>query len=195
MTVALPTVRVSVLLMWLVVPVHGQEVAAIPAEATDDPPDVVCATLPEDRRRTTEACTTDAERREDDQERRRREAERAERRPRSSFLKWVHLDTMWVPTVLGSSTIGLVGGHIAVANIGRIHLYGPPGVMLLLRNTSEGRAVRPALTWGISIYLTDFRMPGVSQNAQVYLNFAKCWMSGDQRASMDMGGLSITWKK
>src|SRR5262245_10206219 len=88
-----------------------------------------CAALPEDRRRERTECMTEEERSEADQQRRRKEAEEKERPTHTSFLKWVHVDGMWVPTRLGASTYGLIGSHVVVANLGRIHFFGPPGVM------------------------------------------------------------------
>jgi hypothetical protein len=154
----------------------------------------VCTELPEEQRRKHEACLTEAERREADQQRRLKEAELKERPEHTSFLKWVHVDGMWMPTSLGASTYGLIGTHVAVANIGRVHFFGPPGVMLLLENGPEGRRIRPALSWGISFHVTDFRMPGTSNNARLFFNLAKCWTMGNQNMGLDMGGLSVTWK-
>jgi hypothetical protein len=154
-----------------------------------------CAKLPEDRRHERRECMTEEERREADQQQRRKEAEEKERPSHSSFLKWVHVDGMWVPTQVGASTYGLIGSHVVVANLGRVHFFGPPGVMLLLENYGNGRRIRPALSWGISLHVTDFRMPGTAQNARLFFNVAKCWTMGDQRTGMDMAGLSVTWKK
>jgi hypothetical protein len=89
---------------------------------------------------------------------------------------------------------GLVGVHLAVANIKRVYFFGPPGVMLLSSRTSTGRAAEPALTWGISVYLTDFHMPGL-RTSQMYLNVTKAWTMGDFHEGFDMAGLSVTWKK
>ena len=154
-----------------------------------------CAALPEGRRRERKECMTEEERREADQQRRLKEAEQRERPDHSSFLKWVHVDGMWIPTQLGASTYGLIGSHLVVANLGRVHFFGPPGVMLLLENYGNGRRIKPALSWGISLHITDFRMPGTEQNARLFFNVAKCWTMGDHRTGMDMAGLSVTWKK
>src|SRR5262245_19193042 len=68
-----------------------------------------CAALPEERRRERRECMTEEEQGEADQQRRMKEAEQKERPPHTSFLKWVHVDGMWVPTQLGASTYGLIG--------------------------------------------------------------------------------------
>lgn len=154
-----------------------------------------CAALSEDERLERPECMTDEERSEADQRRRMKEAELKERPEHTSFWKWVHVDGMWIPTQLGASTYGLIGTHVAVANLGRVHFFGPPGFMLLLENHRDGRRIRPALSWGVSIHVTDFRMPGTTQNARLFFNLAKCWTMGDQRTGMDMAGLSVTWKK
>lgn len=151
--------------------------------------------MPEGERRKTDACKTDEERRWDDYERRQKEAEKKERISRTSFLKWMHVDSLWVPTVLGATTYGLIGAHLAVANVGRVYFYGPPGFMLLLEDGGTSRRVRPALTWGISVHLTEFRVPGTSRDAQLFVNLARCWTVGDASGGLDMGGLSVTWKK
>src|SRR5262245_4737083 len=155
----------------------------------------VCAALPDDRRREREECMTEEERREADQQRRMKQAELKERPEHTSFLKWLHVDGLWVPTTMGATTYGLIGTHVAVANVGRVYFFGPPGFMLLLDNTDAGRRIRPALSWGISVHVTDFRMPGASQEARLFFNLAKCWTMGNQQTGLDMAGLSITWKK
>jgi hypothetical protein len=154
-----------------------------------------CASMPEEKRRQTDACKTDGERREDAYRKRIKEREEKEKAVHSSFLKWIHADGLWVPTESGGTTYGLVGMHVAVANIGRVYLYGPPGVMLLLEDTGRGRRATPAFTWGVSVYLIDFRVPGMSHTSQLFLDLAKCWTTGDRRTAMNMGGFSVTWKK
>jgi hypothetical protein len=51
------------------------------------------------------------------------------------------------------------------------------------------------MTWGISVYLTDFKPLGSDHTAQLFLNLAKAQTFGAGRAGMDLAGLSITWKK
>ena len=85
--------------------------------------------------------------------------------------------------------------HLAVANLGRVYLYGPPGVLLLLNDTPGGHEIRPALTWGVSVYLTEFRVPGVSRPAQLFVNLSKCWTRGGYQNGLNMSGLSVTLKK
>jgi hypothetical protein len=154
-----------------------------------------CASLNETERRKTEACKTDEERREDEYEERLKAREEKERPTRSSFLRWVHTDGLWIPTESGNPTFGLIGVHVAVAKVGRLHIYGPPGVIVLRQRTQHGWMFRPGFTWGVSIYLTDVRFPGTSRAALLFANLTKCWTHGDQRNGMSMAGLSVTWKK
>jgi hypothetical protein len=113
----------------------------------------------------------------------------------SSFLKYLHTDMLWTPSETGAGVQGLVGVHLVVANIGRVHFFGPPGVMLVTQKTSSGKMVRAASTWGTSIYLTEFRLPGSLRSAQLFLNLGKAWLSGDERTGTNMIGFSATWKK
>jgi hypothetical protein len=114
---------------------------------------------------------------------------------RTAFLKWVHLDGLWVPPSNHVDQIGLIGTHLAIANIGRLYLYGPPGVMLIRQRNGGEWMFRPAFTWGFSFYLMDFRMPGSTQTMQLFANVTKVWTQGDERNGIDMVGLSVTWKK
>lgn len=173
----------------------AQDVRTPPDESPPTKQEIDCASLPEKKRRATEICKTDEERREDEYQRRVAERLEKEKPTRTSFLRWLHIDGLWAPTTWGTGTIGLVGTHVTIANVGRVNFFGPPGVMLLLEDTGEGRQVRPAMTWGISVYLADFRSPGTNNTAQLFLNLAKAQTFGDQRSGMDLAGLSITWKK
>lgn len=154
-----------------------------------------CASLSEEERRKTDRCKTDAEKQEDDYRARVKAREAQEKGTRSSFLRWMHTDGLWMPTESGNPTYGLIGVHLAVARVGRLHVYGPPGVMLLRQKIGSGWMLRPGLTWGFSVYLTDFRVPGTTHNAQLFANLTKVWTHGDYRTGMSMAGLSVTWKK
>jgi hypothetical protein len=154
-----------------------------------------CASLPEETRRQTDACKTQEERDEDAQAKRRKEATEKEKPKKSSFLRNLLFDAAWVPTS-GGGQYGLVGTHLDVASIGRIHVFGPPGVLLMMDKSSGEWRVKPALTWGVSIFLTDFEFPGMDgRQAQLFFNLTKAWSAGDVRAGRDLAGLSIAWKK
>ena len=160
-----------------------------------DKNDKPCKELDEEERRRTDRCKTDEERRLDDQERREKERLARENPQRSSFLRWLHTDGLWMQSSTGSSVYGVIGVHLAVANIGRIHLYGPPGLMLVSHDTPQGRIWRGAFTWGVSFRLGGVKPPGINRRAQLYLNVAKVWTGGDYRNGADMVGLSATWDK
>lgn len=115
---------------------------------------------------------------------------------RSRFLRWIHLDGPWVPMSTGARMYGVVGMHVVVAQLGgRLFVFGPPGAMLVAQRTGSGWTVRPAMTWGLSVYLHDFRVPGTSRKAQLFANLGRAWMTGSHRNGVDMIGLSVTWKK
>lgn len=114
---------------------------------------------------------------------------------RTSFLKWVHVDGLWIPAANQLDSFGVIGTHLTVANIGRLYIYGPPGVMLIRQRNGEQWMLRPAFTWGFSFYLKDLTVPGSGRTVQLFVNLTKVWTEGDQRNGMDMVGLSVTFKK
>ena len=111
----------------------------------------------------------------------------------TSFLRWVHLDGLWIPGQTDAGMLGLVGMHIAVARVGRMNFFGPPGVMLVRQDTQHGRIFRPGFTWGFGYQLTDVHVPGVSRPMTLFLNVTKCWTTGNENTGMSMVGLSLTW--
>src|SRR5262245_10740132 len=78
---------------------------AIDRQQRDD----VCAAPPEAKQSTDDECSNDEERGTAEQQRRMKEAEQKEHPPHTSFLKWIHIDGMWIPTTLGATTYGLIG--------------------------------------------------------------------------------------
>ena len=154
-----------------------------------------CASLGEEKRRKTDACKTEEEKREDAYQKVVQERLEREKPSHTSFLRWLHLDALWMPTTFDGSMVGLVGSHMTVANIDRLNFFGPPGVILLMQNVGGEKKIIPALTWGFSVYLADIKMPGDQRKAQVYLNLTKVWETGNQNTGMDMAGISFTWKK
>jgi len=156
---------------------------------------VYCASLTESVRRQTDICKTDEEIAEDEYQARLKAREAQEKSKHTSFLRWIHADGLWIPTDSGNPTYGLVGAHLAIANLGRIYFYGPPGVMVLRQRAHDGWMLRPGLTWGLGFYLVDFRVPGTTHTAQLFVNVTKVWTQGDVRTGMNMAGLSVAWKK
>ena len=163
------------------------------SQKKDEPPR--CESLPEEKRRQTEACKTEEEKREDAYEKLLQERADREKPKHSSFLQWLHFDGLWLPAQTGAIYYGLIGAHMTIADIKGANIFGPPGVMLLLEDHSGRRRVRPALTWGVSLHLTDFRTPGSSRPAQLYLNFTKAWTSGSYESGLALAGLSLTFKE
>ena len=154
-----------------------------------------CASMPEAKRRQTDECKTVEERREDARREREREIAEREKPTHSSFLRKLHLDGLWIPTSTGTGQYGLIGTHIDVASAGRLHFFGPPGMMLVLENTDGGWKVKPVLTWGVSVFIGDVRLPGQKSQAQLFFNLTKSWSAGNFQVGRDMAGLSLTWKK
>jgi hypothetical protein len=101
-----------------------------------------------------------------------------------------------MPMSTGAKVYGVIGMHVVVAQIGgRLFVYGPPGAMIVAQSNGQSWTVRPALTWGMSVHLRDFRVPGTQRDAGVFVNFARAWMSGTPQNGLDMIGVSVTWKK
>jgi hypothetical protein len=178
-------------------PVHAQVAPVVAGESTHqtNKPDVPCASLDEKERRRTERCKTDEERREDDLAKREKERAERERPTKTSLLTWIHTDALWTESSSGASMFGIVGVHLAVANVGRVYFFGPPGVMLVSEETPDGRTWRGRFTWGVGFHLFDFRAPSTSRRARLFLNVAKVWSGTDYRTGADMVGLSVSWKE
>lgn len=135
--------------------------------------------------------------------RRRIEAKRAdsERPVKGSFFSRVHLDGLWSTTSSDVRYYGLIGTHISLVDVGRIQFFGPPGVILLsLPDPAGGRTLRPGYTWGMSVRLGDFHLPGSAgsgKNVTLFLNLTKCWVFGTETlpgvnmSGFDIAGFSI----
>jgi hypothetical protein len=181
------------------IPVLGpSSVAAEEQSGQVRPREIPCVSLDTDCRTTgieiarAPAARPETVARDDGREAR---APQRETSPRSLFRKWVHLDVMWIPPSNNVEAFGIIGTHLAIANIGRLYIYGPPGVMLIRQRHGGEWMLRPAFTWGFSFYLTEFSIPGWEQDAQLFANVTKVWTEGDQRNGIDMVGLSLTFKK
>jgi len=157
--------------------------------------DKACARLPEETRRQTEACKSEAEKQEDAYQALLEERADKEKPKHSSFLQWVHFDGLWMPLQSGASSYGLIGAHMTIADVKGANIFGPPGVMLVLDSRNGKQRFRPALTWGVSMHLTDFRLPATERATQLYLNLTKCWTTGGYESGLTMAGLSVTFKQ
>jgi hypothetical protein len=119
----------------------------------------------------------------------------------SSFLSRLHFDGMWSTTSTNGRLYGIVGSHMSLVDIGRIQLFGPPGVMLLtIPDGSGGRQMALGYTWGLSIRLGDVRMGAPTKNMTVFLNVSKVFLGPTEGTtassrSYDIVGLSIAPRK
>jgi hypothetical protein len=154
-----------------------------------------CAKLPESKRRQTDICKSPEEREEDAREARRKELDELERPTHTSFIRKLYLDGLWIPTTMGTGQYGLVGTHLDVVSAGRLHVFGPPGLMLVAESTGNGWRLKPSLTWGFSVLIGDVRLPGSKSKPQLFFNMAKSWSAGNFQLGRDLAGLSLSWKK
>jgi hypothetical protein len=120
--------------------------------------------------------------------------EHKERHQPISFVTYWVIDAMWMPTQNGDRTVGLIGAHLAIAQIGRVYVSGPPGLIVLRADTENGRAFQTGYTWGFSVYVTDFTFVGTKKRAVLFVNLAKCWTNGDYRNGTNMVGVSVSFK-
>lgn len=126
----------------------------------------------------------------------------AEKPPRhSSFFTRLHLDGMWSTTSTNGRLYGIVGTHMSLVDIGRIQVFGPPGLMLLtVPDGTGGRRIELGYTWGLSIRLGDVRINAPTKNMTVFLNISKVFLgsmetrAGESRG-YDIVGFSIAPRK
>jgi hypothetical protein len=115
----------------------------------------------------------------------------------TSFWTRVHLDGLWTTTSTGTRLYGLVGTHVSLVDIGRVQIFGPPGVMLLsVPDGRGGRRVELGYTWGVSVRLMDMRLGRPTKNVTLFLNVSKVWVGGGIEGSgkspgFDIAGFSI----
>lgn len=190
-----PIVTVLLACLLCASPLFAQKRKA-PRSLTEAERQKYCASLSESKRRQTDICKTEEERAEDARQQHLKEQAEKEKPTRTSFLQRMHLDGLWIPTSTGVGQYGLIGTHLDVASIGRVHLFGPPGMMMVLERAEDGGwRVRPELTWGVSLYLSDVRFPGSKHHAQLFFNLTKAWSATNFQTGRDMAGLSLSWKK
>jgi hypothetical protein len=125
----------------------------------------------------------------------------AEQSPHTSFFTRLHFDGMWSTTSTHGRIYGLVGTHISLVDIGRVQLFGPPGVMLLtVPDGYGGRRATLGYTWGLSVRLADLRMGAPTRNVTLFLNVSKVFLSSaengtDSSRGFDIVGFSIAPRK
>jgi hypothetical protein len=94
------------------------------------------------------------------------------------FLTRVHLDGLWSTTSSSGRFYGLIGSHLSLVDVGRLQIFGPPGVLLLSIPEPDGsRRITLGYTWGVSIRLTDVR-PFGTKPMTLFLNVSKVWITG-----------------
>jgi hypothetical protein len=119
----------------------------------------------------------------------------------SSFLTRLHVDGLWTSASTEQRLYGIVGTHLSLVDIGRLQIFGPPGVMLLtVPDGRGGREVTVGYTWGLSIRLVDMRMGSPTKNVTLFLNLSKAFLGSVDNAAgesrgYDMVGFSLAPRK
>ena len=97
----------------------------------------------------------------------------------SSFLTRIHIDSLWTTTQDGSRFYGIIGTHISLVDMGRVQVFGPPGILLLtVPDGYGGRRVTLGYTWGVSLRLADVKVGAKSKNFTLFLNVTKLFVGG-----------------
>lgn len=118
-----------------------------------------------------------------------------------TFLTRLHLDGLWVTTSSGPRAYGLIGSHLTLVDVGRVQIFGPPGVLLLsVPDGAGGRRTTLGYTWGLSVRLTDVRMLSRTKNMTLFLTMSKVWVGGSDpeqigARSFQIAGLSLAPRK
>jgi hypothetical protein len=121
--------------------------------------------------------------------------------PHSSFLTRLHLDGLWSTTSTNGRIYGIIGTHMSLVDIGRLQVFGPPGLMLLsVPDGYGGRQVELGYTWGLSIRLGDVRVGAPTKNMTVFLNISKVFLGSTETTAgssrgYDIVGFSIAPRK
>jgi hypothetical protein len=104
----------------------------------------------------------------------------AEKPPKhSSFMTRLHLDGLWTTASAQERAYGLVGSHLSLVDVGRLQIFGPPGVILLSVPDGYGsRRMTLGYTWGISVRLSEVRLFG-QRDMTLFLNVSKVWVNGN----------------
>lgn len=118
----------------------------------------------------------------------------------SSFLTRVHIDGLWTTSPSGGRFYGIIGSHMSLVDVGRLQVFGPPGVMLLSVPDGTGsRRITLGYTWGVSVRLMDVRLFAPTKNMTLFLNVSKVWLdAGDDQGKLrgfDIAGFSIAPRK
>ena len=161
---------------WL--PGHCQSIAAAGMTGFDDRADHACRLVDDPRARPDPAAgpapiTTEKTR-------------------HSSFLTRIHIDGLWTTAQDGARFYGIIGTHISLVDVGRVQVFGPPGIMLLtVPDGYGGRRVTLGYTWGASVRLADVRVGAPTKNFTLFLNVTKLFVSGAAIAPQGTQGYNI----
>jgi len=108
-----------------------------------------------------------------------------------SFLTRIHIDGLWSTAATTSRSYGLIGSHVSLVDVGRLQVFGPPGVLLLSVPRPDGsRRITIGYTWGISIRLMDVRLFG-SKDMTLFANVSKVWIGREAPTDSMSGGYEI----
>lgn len=118
----------------------------------------------------------------------------------SSFLRRIHLDGLGITPSSGARAYGIVGSHLTLVDVGRVQVFGPPGVLLLsVPDVGGNRRITLGYTWGVSVRLTDVRLAAADMT--LFLTVSKVWVSGsgdhrvDEAGGFQIAGLSLAPRK
>ena len=110
----------------------------------------------------------------------------------SSFLTRVHVDGLSTTTQDGSRFYGIIGSHISLVDVGRVQVFGPPGVMLLtVPDGNGGRKVSLGYTWGVSLRLADVGIGTPNKNLTLFLNVTKVFVASGASGAQGTKGYDI----
>lgn len=119
----------------------------------------------------------------------------AEQEPKhTSFLSRVHLDGLWTTAATTGRFYGLIGSHVSLVDVGRLQIFGPPGVLILsVPDGENSRRITLGYTWGLSYRLTDVRLFS-SKDMTLFVNVSRVWLAGAsdaQGSSYTIAGFSL----
>ena len=128
---------------------------------------------------------------------------RKEAPTKTMFFERIHLDGLWPILDASSYSYGGVAGiHVSLIDIGRVGIFGAPGVMLLsLPDEKGGRKLKIGVDYGISVRLFDFQPPHTKRLYVLHFNFANVWTTPSNslgvgfQERLSIAGFSVTLKK
>ena len=113
----------------------------------------------------------------------------------TSFLTRLHLDGLWTTTAIDGRVYGLVGSHVSLVDIGRLQVFGPPGVLLVSVPDGKGsRRVTLGYTWGLSVRLMNVRLCA-GKDMTLFVNVSKVWVAGSGGQGLDIVGFSLATRR